>query len=65
MIYWLLYAKWPGQNKFAPVNWREGTQVVNKIHASMFTSEEKDKVETELQSQLENNEGMAWDWRKA
>lgn len=43
-----LYAKFPGQTRFAPVNWREGKQVVNLIYASLFLENEIEDLRREL-----------------
>ena len=37
---YFLYAKYPGQERFLPMDWRKGRQVINLIHATMFTEEQ-------------------------
>ena len=58
----VLYVKAPGARRFAPVDWRSGTTVVNRIHASMFTPEEKEQVERDMAHP--ENAGLKWEWRK-
>jgi len=56
-----LYVKHPGQGRFAPVDWKEGVQVVNRIHASMFTEEEKPLIEADMAHP--QNAATRWEWR--
>ena len=58
-----LYVKWPKQKTFRPVNWREGVQVRNLIHATLFTAEESVKLTDELISNAGMNPGMEWELR--
>ena len=62
-MYWILYAKFPNQKRFAPVDWREGVQVVNRIYATTFNNEERAVVQKDLEHPL--NASTKWDWRKA
>ena len=57
-----LYAKWPGQKRFSPIDYSTGKQVVNLIHASMFTEEEKKVVEKDLKHP--DNSTMLFKWQK-
>lgn len=58
-----LYVKLPEQSRFAPVDWSRGVQVINLIHASLFTAKE---VETLRASDLAHpdNAGMQWKFKK-
>jgi hypothetical protein len=58
-----LYVRWPKQKQFKPVDWRKGLQVGNLIYATVFTPEERAKVEQELQTLQAENAGMVWEWR--
>lgn len=60
---YILYVKWPGQKKFSPVDWREGKQVVNLIHATMFSENEMKEVDAELTKLKKDNKGMDWEFR--
>lgn len=62
-MHWRLYAKWPKQKQFKPVDYKEGKQVTNLIYATIFSTEEKDKVENDLQQFKTANEGMTWKWK--
>ena len=41
-----LYAKMEGQKRFQAVDWKNGVQVGNLIHATIFTAEEVQKLMT-------------------
>jgi hypothetical protein len=56
-----LYAKWPGQKIMRPVNWKRGERVVNLIHATRFTEEDRPKVEADLAHP--DNAGIVYEWR--
>jgi len=43
---YFLYVKFKGQTQFRPMNWSKGTQVINLMHASMFTPEEVRTLKT-------------------
>ena len=48
-MYYRLYAKKAGTKRFAPIDWRTGNRVVNLIHATIFSSEERATAERELE----------------
>ena len=56
---WRLYMK--DGKRFHPVDWRAGTTVRNLIHATMFSDEEKLKVQTQLD--LPQNAHLEFEWR--
>jgi hypothetical protein len=47
--FWMLYMKPPKHKKFYPVNWKSGKIVFHRIHATMFTDEEKNIVQESLE----------------
>ena len=55
-----LYVKFPGQKRFSPVDWSRGVQVVNLIHASLFTS---DEVETLKRVDLVHPDNASMEWK--
>ena len=58
-----LYAKFPGDKRFAPVDWNGGTQVVNLIYATLFTPEEKERLTTGDLAHPDNAH-LTWEFRK-
>lgn len=42
---WRLYCKFQNQNQFKPVDWSRGEQCTNLIYASVFTDEDRSKLE--------------------
>lgn len=61
---WRLYSRWGLQRKYKPVNWRTGEQVGNLIFATVFTDEEKARVDTELTQTRDINKGLEWEFRR-
>ena len=61
---WRLYVKWPGQDRFRPVDWKKGTQVMNLIHATLFNDIEASQVKADLRQMQNENEGMEWKFAK-
>ena len=57
-----LYVKSKEDKRFMPVHWKTGVTVGRRIFASMFTTEEKVKVEEDLARP--ENAGLEWEWRK-
>lgn len=57
-----LYAKFPGDGRYSPVDWARGVQVINLIHATLFPEEEKDKVQKDLD--LPENAAIDFKWRR-
>ena len=62
MDHFRLYVKFPDQTRFAPIDYKRGCTVVNLIHASIFSADERAAVERDLA--LPENEGIRWEWRK-
>ena len=66
-----LYAKRHGAKRFSPVDWQSGKQVVNLIHATIFTAEERAVAERELQEsdersrQYDSPGPIRWEFRPA
>ena len=61
-VQYRLYCKHPGQKTFSAVDWTTGLQVTRLIYASLFTKEEKVKVDKSLV--LPKNKNIKFDWRK-
>jgi len=61
--YYRLYVKFPEDKRFAPVDWNRGTQVVNLIYASLFSSEEKERLTTGDLAHPDNAH-ITWEFRK-
>jgi len=61
--YYRLYVKFPGDKRFAPVDWNRGTQVVNLIYASLFSGEEKERLTTGDLAHPDNSQ-LTWEFRK-
>jgi hypothetical protein len=57
-----LYAKYPGQKRFQPIDWSRGIQVVNLIYATLFTESEMIKVQKSLD--LPENHHVSFKFRK-
>ena len=57
-----LYAKLPGDGRYSPVDWARGVQVINLIHATLFSEPEKDKVQKYLD--LPENAAIDFEWRR-
>jgi hypothetical protein len=59
-----LYTKWAKQNKYFPVNWIKGSQVLNLIYATSFTEKEKEEVQRQLERLIAVNQGMLWKFKQ-
>lgn len=59
-----IYSKNIGQNRFCPVDWIEGVQVVNLIYATIITSEFLEKAKHVLSESVKMNEGMVFQLRE-
>ena len=57
-----LYSKYKTQTAFKPVDWRQGEQVDKLIHATLFNETDKQAVQKDLDSGL--NEGFTFEWRE-
>ncbi len=57
---WRLYAKLPGQKRFSPLDYSRGVQVVNLIHATLFSDAEKAEVS---RTDLPLNPTVSFEWR--
>lgn len=57
---WRLYAKTPGAKRFYPVDFTNGTTVGNLIHATIFTTRERDIVTAQ---DLPLNTTYKFEWR--
>ena len=57
----VLYVK-EENGRFYPVDWRNGNTVRRRFYATMFTTEEKKKVEQDLAHPT--NADLEWEWRK-
>ena len=44
MLRYRLYGKHGNEKRFKPMDYNSGVQVVNLIHATLFTQEEKDSL---------------------
>ena len=58
----ILYMRVHEGGRFMPVDWRSGTTTNRRVFATMFTAEEKVKVEQDLAH--EKNAHVIWEWRK-
>ena len=58
-----LYTKGSKQRNFQPVDWDSGRQVVNLIHATIFSPEETAAAANELAKGTGLPEGMKWEFR--
>jgi len=57
----ILYVK-DLKGRFMPMDWRNGSTTNRRIFATMFTVEEKVKVEQDLAHP--KNKDLEWEWRK-
>lgn len=57
-----LYVKFPEQKRFRPVDWANGVQVSNLIHASLFTPEERATLER-IDLAHKDNQAFGWEFR--
>ena len=66
MTLFRLYAKTTGSSRFRPMDWNASTLVVNLIHATLFTPEEKAKVSAILEREKDDAwcAGISWSWRE-
>lgn len=44
MLYYRLYVKSEGSDRFYPVDWSTGTTVSRLMYATLFTEEERDQI---------------------
>lgn len=58
-----LYIKYPRDSRFRPVDWNHGMQVSNLIHATLFTREERDRLEA-VDLLHPGNQGFEWKFRR-
>jgi hypothetical protein len=47
--FYRIYAKLPGQNKFSPMDWGKGVQVINLIHATLIPAHNLDRAKVAIQ----------------
>ena len=58
-----LYIKFPGDTRYSPVDWNRGVQVINLIHATLFTRKERDTLES-VDLAHPDNQGFEWKFRR-
>lgn len=63
-MYYMLYAKGPNANRFNPIDWKSGNQVINKMFATMFSEENAAKLREDLPALHEANPGWKFELRK-
>lgn len=56
-----LYAKFPDQKRYAPMNWKTGKQVINLIYATFFYENE---IEIVLNEARKLNPEVKFEMRK-
>lgn len=59
---WRLYAKFDGSKRFKPVDWSKGNTTINLIYATIFSDEDKLKVQQSLDHP--ENAKHQFEWRK-
>jgi hypothetical protein len=59
-----IYSKMDDQKKFSPVDWAEGVQVVNLIHATIVPEGFFKKAKEVLSESVKMNKGMTFQLRE-
>ena len=61
---YMLYGKTEQDKRFSPMDYNRGVQVVNLIHAKLFTEDEKQKLESMLPDLMKINPEWTFEIRK-
>jgi hypothetical protein len=59
-----IYSKMDDQKRFSPVDWAEGVQVVNLIHATIIPEDFFNKAKDVLTKSVLMNKGMTFQLRE-
>lgn len=63
-MYYMLYAKGPHHEEFAPIDWKTGERKANKIRATMFSKETTERLREDLPALAEANPGWKFELRR-
>ena len=59
----ILYAKTPDNKRFHPMDYNKGVVVINKIHATLFSKSEAEKIQKDIPQLEKINEGWKFELR--
>ena len=63
MNMFILYAKTPEKKRFHPMDYKNGTVVSNRIHATLFSQSESEKIKKDIPALEDINPGWKFEIR--